>query len=69
MTILPNKLAHTVLREWREKQWNPGFFFWLEVLGRKDEEIKEILYKPEDKIVSVTFHDSTTRETHIELRY
>lgn len=69
MTILPSKLAQTVLREWGEKGWNAGFFFWLEFLGRKDEEVKEMLYKPEDKIVYVTFNDGATEQAHIELRY
>ena len=66
MTIQQNKPAQTVLREWKEKKQNPDFFFWLETLGRKDEEVKEILYKPEEKSVSVTFDAMATKETYIE---
>lgn len=69
MTALPNNIACTTLRVWREKKLNNGFFFWLTVLGRKDEEVVGISHRIEDNKLVVTFNDDTTSETYLELEY
>jgi hypothetical protein len=48
MTALPQP-AQDVIALWRDEGNMPGFFRWLEEIGRKDEEIKEIAFDVQER--------------------
>jgi hypothetical protein len=67
MAIGSSQSAQVLLKSWRDEHTMGGFFAWLAELGRKDEEVREILVKSVNCSAPSKWHQTDKGNVVVEI--